>query len=161
MVHEVYDVQALGNFFDQTGGGPYYEGFRYQRGSGMQRGRGLGTLLSRAWRYLLPKAKEYIAPLATEAMRAIGQEGLQAGSRMLEDISKGADVKETIVNQSTKAVKKLAKRAGSRLEQAGSGRKKRKIAVSKRSVKNLHLVGRSVLERAAINQRRKNTLGSY
>lgn len=176
MVHTVYDVNSTGYFFGQTatvpqvGGGffegtPYlrgygfFEGQRYLRGfGGYQQGRGVGSMLMRAWRYLLPRAKEYLGPLAKEATKALTEEGLSAGSRILEDIGKGQSLGEAVQTQGTAAAKRLAKRAGKRLEQAGSGRKRR---ASNRSVKNLHVVGRSVLQQAAIKKRRQNTLGTY
>lgn len=176
MVHVVYDVNAHGMFFaGQSGEGMSdlvkpYEGFRFQRGYGYrQYGRGfLGNILKKAWRYFVPLASKYALPLAKEAGKAIAEEGLTAGSNILSELNRGANLQETLAAQGTQAMKSLAKRAGQRLEQAGSGDganatqegagpRKRKT-----SVNTLHLVGRSVLEKAGAKKARlKNNQGSF
>lgn len=166
MVHVDYDVNTSSQFFGQTGDGlveppRFYEGIRFQRGFGQQ-GRGVLGVLSKAWRYLVPLAKKYIGPIAKEAAKALGEEGLEAGQKILADIAKGQDVKDAVVTQGTQALKTLVKRAGGRLQQAGSGRgsKKKAKASRKRSLSNLHLVGRSVLE-SAVKKKRNENLGFY
>ena len=180
MVHVIYDVTAPVHFFAlpqtgsgavQVGEGPYFEGLRFQRGYGRpMSGRGVLGVLSKFWRVLKPFAKKHIAPIATEAMHALTEEGIGAGKKILQNIESGANPKEAIVTEGTTALRNLVKRAGTRMTQAGSGRRrkpagsKRKQATKRRgarSIANLHLVGRSVLDSAIKKNRRKQTLGLY
>lgn len=150
-MHEYYDVNATGHFFVIQEGSSYddfpYRAMRYQRGFGhYQTGRGILGSLGRMWKYLIPVARKYIAPIAKQALNAIGEEGVEAGAKILTNISKGADPKDALMSEGTQAFKKLATRAGKRITevgQEGSGKRRRKKT---RSLSNLHLVGRSVLE---------------
>jgi len=171
MVHVVYDINTKGGIFGGQSGsgydGPYFKGVRFQRGYGpRQYGYGVGSLLSKAWRYLKPYAKKYVVPLVKEAAGAVSEEGREAVQNFLKDVMGGEDPKEALVTRSTEAAKKLSKRAGAKLTQMGSGKRKRKVSepgpAPKRlraSVKNLHLVGRSVLESAAKKRNRASGLG--
>lgn len=173
MVHEFYDVNAVHNLFDtfdpcqQTGSGgdqqPIYRGVRFHRGYGYQRGGSVVGVLSKVWRYLKPMARKYIAPVAKEALNALKEEGIEAGKNVLTGLAEGKDAKDALVVEGTQALKKLAKRAGKRIEQAGSGKvhKKRPRKPAKRSVSNLHLVGRSVLESSIAKKNSKKNLGFY
>lgn len=158
MPHEIYDVNKVPQFFDQVGQGPYLELERWQRGYGRrpQRGRGILGIGKRIWTGLKPYFNKYIMPLARDALSAISSEGLDAGQKVLESLSKGEPIKEALTTAGTQAAKNLVKRAGVRLQQEGSGKRK------PRSRSTLRLVGQSVLESAANKRgRRKNTLGLY
>lgn len=186
MVHVIYDYNSAGLSDAAQEGGSFYEGFRFQRGFGyaychQQTGRGVLGIFSRALRQLvplvrraLPFAKQYLAPLAKDAVKAIAEEGLEAGQNALSNIAKGQDVRGAVVTEGTQVLKKLAKRAGARLqEQSGTGRrgggggvKKKKAAPKKklvpvRSAAYANLVGRSVLESAAKQKRLRHTQGLY
>ena len=155
-MHVPYDVNAPTSFFSQsqTGGNTYnyYRGYRTQRGYG-QRGRGIFGMGWKAIKHLLPIIGNFISPYAKEAVKALTQQGVESGAKILTDISQGRKPKEAIEEEGTTAAKNLARRAGERLVQAGSGRKR------KRSLSNLHLIGRSVLEKRA--KRKRNNLGLY
>ena len=167
MAHIRYDVNRVPAYVIQTGGN--YAGFRFQRSYIPQRGRGIGGVLARAWRYLLPLAKTHLKPLAKTALKAIGEEGLEAGQKFLKDIAEGKDAKESVITEGTEALKNLMKRAGSKLTQAGSGAKRKRLngnsnrtrRRSRPSVANLHVVGRSVLEKTARKRRRPQNAGLY
>lgn len=134
-----------------------------QRGFGrFQKGNGaLARLLSRAWRFIVPLAKEAgekLGPIAKEAFKAVKDEGITAGSKILDDIAHGKPVEAAIKTTGTSALKNLSKRAGNRLVQAGSGKGRSKPTTTtrpkrKRSLKNLHYVGKSVL--ASVAKKRK------
>lgn len=164
MPHVRYDINKLISLADLQYGAGNFEGFRFQRGTRhFMRGGGILGVLGKAWRYLVPLAKHHLKPLAKSALKALAEEGLEAGSKALADIARGKEVRDTIVTEGTQALKNVAKRAGTKLQQAGSGKKsKRKlIAPKKRSLNTLHLVGRSVLEKTAKKKRRPQTLGLY
>lgn len=170
MVHKPYDINTGGCFDIQHGDG-FHHGFRFQRGYG-QRGRGVLGNLGRAFKRFIPWARERIAPIAKEALKALADEGLDAGQQILSNIQQGQDPKEAVVSAGTQALKKLVRKAGTRMQQAGSGRKRKKPAKAKpnkrrRSVKDsaslshLHAIGRSVLEKTSQKNRRAKTLGIY
>lgn len=95
----------------QEGSGPqmnaplsrYFQGFRYQRGSGV-----LGSIA----RFLMPIAKN-IANTAKE-------EGIAAGAKILGDLSTGKNVKETLMEHSRQGMQNIAQK----LQQCGKGKLK-------------------------------------
>lgn len=160
MVHVIYDVAATGRFPPaQFGGIPYFEGIRYQRGFGVYRtqvGHGVLTrFLTRAWRYLVPLAKTHILPVASAAAKAIATEGAKAGANVLDEVAEGRNVSEALKTEAPLVARRLAKRASTHLKQKGGKRK------PKRSLNNLHFVGRSVLESTAKKRRQAQTKGIY
>jgi hypothetical protein len=156
MPHVIYDVNEPTNFFEQSGSG-FFEGTRYQRGFGYRRrgqvGRGVMGILTKAWKYLKP----YITPIAKEALKALSDEGLERGQKVLSDISHGHSIQDTLAEQGAVALKNLAKKAGTKLTQAGSGRKKK----VPRTLTNLQLIGQSVSERAAKKGRVNENFGLF
>ena len=97
----------------QTGNGPYFQGFQYQRGYGM-RGGGIGSIFRTMLRYIMPIAKT--------VGKDVGKEALISSARILDNIAQGAELKETILNESKAGLKRAAKRIG----QHGSGAPKAK-----------------------------------
>lgn len=131
MVHVIYDPSSesyAAYFSRQKGGGmSYFVGMPFQRGHGMvhfgglrQRGAGLGAVLRSLWRFVVPLASaagHALAPYAAE----IGREGLSTGARILQNVSEGADLKETLRNESREGLRNAVRRM-----QTGSGRTKAK-----------------------------------
>lgn len=167
MVHEIYDVTLpIGYFSVQSGSGPFFEGMRFQRGYGRSLyGRGVLGVLSKFWKYMKPLATKYVSPLAKQALKALTDEGLDAGSKILTNITKGVDPKEAVITEGTQALKNLSKRAGATLTQAGSG-KKRKTA--KRKGKQpltwadfeMNAIGRPI-KKNIVRKIRQQNLGLY
>jgi hypothetical protein len=172
MVHVRIDVNATGRMYGshsgQTGSGmpngsPFFEGVRFQRGFGYRRqnGRGLiGNVFTRAWRYLIPlfkKAAPALKELAKEGVQTLAKEGAAAGSKILDDVSKGRSVDDAVKTQATEALRTLAHKAGRRLQQTGGAKKRKK----RRSLSHLHVVGRSVLESAATKRNRGKNFSPY
>lgn len=175
MVHTRWDPNTTGLITQsQSGEGvfEFHEGPRFQRGFGYRRqvGRGLiGNVFSRAWRFLVPmvkKAAEYVKPMASDALSALAVQGAMSGSKALGEIAKGKKVKEAVKTEGTEALRQLVRKAGQRLQQEGSGSalppgigdhqqqgKGRHRGRKKRSLSNLHFVGRSVLESSAKKKR--------
>lgn len=159
MVHELYDVNKSQGTTIQIGSGPFFVGNRFQRGYGRsQYGRGFGSILSSAVKWLIPYAQKHIAPLAKSALGAIAKEGIQAGSNILGNVASGQNFKESVKSETKKSIKNLARKAGDKLTQAGSGRKRRRV---NRSLKNLHIVGRSLLNKSAKKRRKGGNLGLF
>lgn len=131
MVHVIYDPssESFGEYFGrQKGAGmSYFVGMPFQRGHGMvyyggmrQRGAGLGAVLRSLWRFVVPLASaagHALAPYAAE----IGREGLSTGARILQNVSEGADLKESLRTESREGLKNAIRRM-----QTGSGRTKAK-----------------------------------
>lgn len=167
--HVPYEISTRPDFFTQAGYGlQHYRGEPYQHGYGFlrshrrfhQKGHGVLTnLLGRAGRFLWPLITGSVLPIAQTAAKALIHHGSEAGANILQDIAKGESPREAVVTHGTKALKGLAREAGSKLTQAGTGRRKR--AKRKRSLSNLHVVGRSVLKSAAKKRRRTSKLGLY
>jgi hypothetical protein len=154
------------------------QGRMYNFQSQYGRGRIISTM-KRIWRYLKPlarkhllpiaqKAAEYLAPVAKEAAKAVANEGLQAGQNVLSEIAKGTDIKDAVITEATKSSKNLMRKAGAKLqEQAGGGKAPKSLIGKKRktdarSVRNLKLVGRSVLASSIQNANQgRHNLGFY
>ena len=104
------------NYFH--GGKPFQRGFGYY-----QNGSGISDILRHLWRTFMPVLKT--------TGKAIGKEALHTGSRVLEDIAQGTDVKESLAKEALKGVENVIdKSATFRRRQQGSGiskiRKKQK-----------------------------------
>ena len=174
MPRVLVDTRRTGRLFPQFGCGGLtgppdrFEGVKFQRGYGYRRyqfGKGaMSNVLSKAWKYIVPFAKKHIWPVIKDIGKAAGGETLSGAVHALTDIFAGENPKEAVTNASSTALKNMAKRAGERLTQAGSGRKRRSVSrgppktpKKKRtpsSLANLHVVGRSVLKQAANRQHR-------
>ena len=103
--------------------------------------------------------EKYAVPLAKQALSAITDQGLETGQKVLEDIAKGENVRDTLATHGATAAKNLVRKAGARLQQSGSGPRKKKKKMNPRSLANLKLVGRSVLESSL--QRKPSNLGLF
>lgn len=137
----------------QHGGGAYFVGVPYQRGAG------LGTVFRSIFRFLLPALKS--------AGRELGREGLATGARVLGNMAQGQNLRSAVVTETSEGLKNLIDRtqpaealkglineAHSKLQQRGSGKKRR--ATGRRvSVQRKRARGRSVLNK------RLDALGFY
>jgi hypothetical protein len=94
----------------QEGGGKYFVGTKYQRGFGVFS----NTILPGIARFLIPIAKNF----ATSA----GQQGVEAGTKILGDLSEGRDFKESLKEHSKQSLEQLA----SKLKQCGKGKTRKK-----------------------------------
>lgn len=112
----VVDVFRIDNA-PQDGTGFYFTGIPFQRGYGTyQNGRGIGNLARTLFRIL--------GPIFGKTGKVIGKEALATGARILDNIAQGAELKETIKNETRQGVKRAAQRIG----QSGSGATPRKRA---------------------------------
>jgi len=97
---------GMGEYSVFYGARPYQRGFGYY-----QRGAGISDFFRTLWRAMLPLVKS--------AGKAMGQEALSTGSRILEKVATGENVKDTITDQAIKGVENLVEKAKHR--QAGGG----------------------------------------
>src|SRR5215469_7114928 len=86
----------------------YFVGQKYMRGYGV-----LGNI----GKFLLPIAKN----LAT----SLGSEGVEAGTRILKDVTEGKDFTDSLKEHSQKGLENLA----DKMKQCGKGKKKKKIVM--------------------------------
>lgn len=157
MVHVVFDINSvnLGNF-SQTGAGlTYFEGLTpYQRGSGhfagtmRQRGGGVGDIFRSLWRLLLPAIKT--------TGKTVGTEGLATGARILNNLSQGANLKDTLMQEGRTGLENVVNKI-----QKGSGRIKRKRLGPNVTITPNNVEGRSVLKNSLIKRKRTDTFGTY
>lgn len=160
MVHVVFDPSSfsLGDFI-QTGRGAvgngnyYFEGIPpYQRGRG-QRGAGVGAVFRGLWRYLLP------------VIRSMGdsvkQEGLATGSRILTNLSEGANLKDTILNEGKTGVTNIANKLLQK--QRGSGYKRKRGTIrSQVSRSSGNIRGKPIfIKKSLLKKPRSDTFGLY
>ena len=107
MSHVNIDLDSINwdNFLSaQEGGGKYFEGQKYMRGYGV-----LGNI----GKFLLPIAKN----LAT----SIGSEGIEAGTKILKDVTEGKQLTDAFKEHSKKGLENLSEK----LKQCGKGKKKK------------------------------------
>jgi hypothetical protein len=128
--------------FGRGGGGAL--GYTAFVGMPFQRGAGVGAVFRTLMRYLLPIGKRVAG--------AVGREGLETGSRVLNQFLDGKDLKETMVHEGKAGLKNLLEKAAQNVDsgkkQQGSGfdfkRYKRPPVASKaippseKSIKRLH-----------------------
>ncbi|KAL3123684.1 hypothetical protein niasHT_002766 [Heterodera trifolii] len=155
-------------FKKQNGGGvnvfegapTFQRGYGYFLGVPRQKGAGVGSVLRNLWRYLRPMvsaARPYAANIAAE----IGKEGLETGARVLNEVSKGGNIKDALVSEGKEGAKKLLDKASSSL-QKGSGRRKRKGGRKKAEIilKPSDVVGQTVPQKALLKKKRFDSLVS-
>lgn len=154
MGHVLFDTRKVRyeDFFQEGGGGYYYNGLPYQRGYGNQHGTGIGT----AFRSLL----RIIIPYAKEAGKILRTEGLHMGARVLDDLADGAKFKESLKQEAKIGLKNAAKSAMKRFPmQTGDGKKRKKrkpFSFNKRSI-----IGKPVAAIAVKKRKRIDSLGFY
>ena len=113
MVHIKFDPNSisLSEFEVQIGQGEYnyFRGSSpYQRGYGYrQTGAGVGDFLRTLWRAVLPSLKS--------AGKVLGQEALSTGSRVLDKVAQGENLKETLREETIKGVDNLVQRGKKQL----------------------------------------------
>lgn len=131
------------SYFSQTGG--YFVGRPYQRGGG------IGSVFSSLFRFLLPVLKS--------AGKELGKEGLAVGSRILNDVAQGKNVRSAVVTETAGGLRNLVDKsrasdglrnlidqAEGRLQKGGGRRKKatgRKRAIRRKSRPTRRSVQRS------------------
>lgn len=139
-MHVIFDPDSVdwsAHFREmQTGGNAYFSGTPYQRGAG------IGSVFGSLFRYLIPMLKTF--------GKEIGREGLSVGSRVLNDLAAGTDVRNAVVNNASDGLRNIlaqhnvdeglrgAVNLAQRKLQKGSGSKKKVIRTTRR------LGGRSV-----------------
>jgi hypothetical protein len=128
--------------YGRGGGGAF--GYTAFAGMPYQRGAGVGAVFRTLMRYLVPIGKRVAG--------AVGREGLETGSRVLNQFLDGKDLKETMVHEGKAGLKNLLDKAAQNVDSAkkqqGSGfdfkRYKRPPVASKaarpseKSIKRLH-----------------------
>jgi hypothetical protein len=148
MVHVKFDPNSVSlNDYEpnQVGAGEYsvfYGANPYQRGFGYyQHGSGISDFFRTLWRAMLPLVKS--------TGKAMGQEALSTGSRILEKVAQGENLKATVGDEALKGVENLIEKA--RQKQNGGGYKKAKFRQNQFISSNLSnhsnkLIGKSVLK---------------
>ncbi|KAH7670034.1 Protein F19G12.2, partial [Aphelenchoides avenae] len=85
--------RVLAKQLSETGGSAYFAGTPYQRGAG------IGSVFGSLFRYLLPVLKTF--------GKEIGREGLSVGSRVLNDIATGSDVRNAVVSHASDGLRNI------------------------------------------------------
>ena len=164
MVHVQFDTSSVSlNDFIQIGSGGeinYFKGLPpYQRGYGYrQRGAGIGAILRSLWRTLLPALKS--------AGSTVGKEALFTGSRILDKIAQGENVKESVLSEGRAGVGNLLEKGGFPA-QSGKGIKRKQIHGSPIIISNnkgssaVKLIGKSVPKKLIRKRKRSDAFGFY
>lgn len=136
----------------QQHGNGYFTGLRYQRGGGA-----VGDMFKRVWRYLLPIMKN-VGQAAAPVAKELAKEGLLAGSNVLTSVSDGVPFNDAVTNEANTRARSLV----SRLQQRGSGARKRRIKKRSAIITPATVTGRLCVTKVPLNKRqRKDTLGFY
>ena len=165
MVHVIFDINSVSlNDFIQSGGGPmtHFEGIApYQRGRGggyyvgfsRQRGAGVGSVLKSLWRSLLPLMKSIGS--------SVKQEGLATGGRILANLSEGAGLKDTLLNESQTGVTNLIEKARNKQTGGSGGFIKRKKMLKDVIIKPNSPKRVTFKKRSSQKRKRIDTFGLY
>jgi hypothetical protein len=163
MVHIKFDPNSISmsEFETQIGQGEYnyFRGsLPFQRGFGYyQSGAGVGDFLRTLWRAILPSIKS--------AGKVLGQEALSTSSRILDDVSQGENLKDSIQRETVKGVDNLLEKRGIK-RQYGSGTIKTlkthpyKIIPSKKNLKKISNLKNSSLI-SQLNSKKPLILKNY
>lgn len=161
MVHVQFDTSTVSlNDFIQVGSGGeinYFKGLPpFQRGYGYrQRGAGIGSILRSLWRTLLPALRS--------AGTTVGKEALSTGSRILDKIAQGENVKASVINEGKAGVGNLLER----IPQSGKGIKRRQkhkypiIISNNKGSSAVNLIGKSVPKKLLRKRKRSDAFGFY
>lgn len=113
-----YNINGPGSYFF-TGSAPFQRGYggigrlHHRRGSlgafhrlvrYRQRGSGIGDILRGLWRILFPVIRK--------AGHKIGREGLSTGERILNKLSQGENLKQTVISEGKRGVDNLLAEGG-------------------------------------------------
>ena len=148
MVHIKFDPNSitLSEFDLQIGQGEYnyFRGSSpYQRGYGYhQTGAGVGDFLRSIWRAILPSLKS--------VGKVLGREALSTGSRVLDKVAQGENLKETLREETVKGVDNLLERGGIR-RQTGGGTIKELKTHSHKIIPSKKLIHNKTLSRSALD----------
>jgi hypothetical protein len=145
MVHVKFDPSSVSinqfSYFQEGGGGAEYNYFHgsskpFQRGFGYyQNGAGLSDFLRTLWRAFLPVMKT--------AGKEVGKEALSAGSRLIDKVVEGENVKESLKAEGLKSVDNLLEKGGIGRQYGTGAIKNRKIHKTK-IIPAKRLIGKSV-----------------
>ena len=125
MVHVDFDpgTVTLNDFIQFGAGGEisYFKGVPpYQRGYGYrQRGAGISDILKSLWRTFLPVLKS--------AGSTVGKEALSTGSRILDRVAQGENVKAALINEGKAGVGNLLEKTGIPRQTGAGGIKRGRI----------------------------------
>lgn len=100
-------------FTEQSGSNGFRAGSTYQRGSG-------------SFAQLLGKLFMSAVPVLKRVGRSIGREALLASSKVASDISEGRNLLESVKSHGNQGYQQLVEKAVNKLQQSGSGVKRRK-----------------------------------
>ena len=139
MVHVKFDPNSISiyDFETQIGHGEYnyFRGaMPFQRGYG-QSGAGVGDFLRSLWRALMPSLKS--------AGKTVGREALSTGSRILEKVAQGEDLKETVSNEALRGIDNVLEKGGIR-RQTGAGTIKKLKIHQHQIIPSKKLIGKKV-----------------
>jgi hypothetical protein len=157
MVHVKFDPNSISykDFeINQVGSGEYsvFYGVKpYQRGFGhYQRGTGISDFFRTLWRAMIP--------LVRTAGQSIGQEALSTGSRILDKVAHGENLKNTMEQETLKGVGNLVDKAAHRNQSGGSVSIKRRKNTQNQFISTKNLIGKTVkLSSPQINKKKKRS----
>jgi hypothetical protein len=109
----------------------YFVGTKYQRGGG-----------------LLQNVAKFLMPVASNLLSSASKEGVAAGSRVLEDLAQGKQLKESIQTHAKQGFQNLA----DKLQQCGKGRKKKRMTSSKTNIHDARRINGKRRRRQVIDQ---------
>lgn len=147
-MHVIFNPQDTRLLIYSQKGGYYY-------GSRFQRGYGIGSILKSIGRF--------IAPYAIQGLKSVVPYGVEASTRLLENINSGDNLKTALRKESARAGSKALSKLSEKVGQYGQGRKKKNAVKKKKKKqerkskvpvkKKKSLIGRSV---PAISLKKKN-----
>jgi hypothetical protein len=165
MVHVKFDPSSISlnqfTYFQEGGGGADYNYFHgskaFQRGFGYyQNGAGLSDFLRTLWRAFLPVMKS--------AGKEVGKEALSAGSRLIDKVIDGENVKDSLKQETLKSVDNLLEKGGVG-RQYGTGAIKTLKTHKHKIIPSKKLIGKSVkishFSAPAKNIRKRNRLDAF
>jgi hypothetical protein len=104
----------------------YFTGTKYQRGFGM-----------------VSNVMKFLAPVAKNFAHSIGKEGIEAGTRVLKDISEGRNINESLQEHSRKGLSNLSGRV-KQCGKGGGGKRRRKATKQRAAPLNSFIASQEV-----------------
>ncbi len=135
-----------GHYTQKGGAIKPFQGFPYQRGSG------LGSIFRSLLRAVLPVAKS--------AGKAIGKQALRSGIGFAGDVLEGANVKEAAVNRVRSGGARLMKQGEKKLKGGGKRQKGGGIGKAKKTINTTQKAGKAKGKQKR-RQKKEDILGVY
>ena len=146
-------VDIYNNYYKRQAGGAYdYERFE---GIPYQRGHGFGSFFRGLFRFIKPILTSNVVK---SGAKALAKQAAASGAQLMGDIAEGHNLRDSMRQRAEEGGRSLAATAKSKLEQYGSGRRRKRRRVSRKKASHAKGPARKKSTLPKINRRKRRSL---